>query len=195
MLIYVASAPQLEESSREIYSSAAAEIQKLGHQPFDPYGSDGALLPWPFRLEALMQKCQGLYLLKGWQTSVEATIERHICLRTGKAIFFQSAEERKKGLDQEKQAVIERILEAIHEATGLTVEEFRVHSRVEELFFARMIFSYHCSREGLTPEEICPILDRNKSMVYHYLNRFKDECKFTPAFRKTADQVDKILGR
>lgn len=151
MMIYVASAPQPEESSREIYSSATAEILKLGHQPFDPYGSDGALLPWPFRLEALMQKCQGLYLLKGWQTSPEACIERHVSLGTGKVIFFQSAEERKKGLDQEKFAIIERIKEAIHEATGLTVEEFRIHSRVEELFFARMIFSYHCSREGMTP--------------------------------------------
>ena len=74
MQIYVASSPQLEESSREIYSSAAAEILKLGHQPFDPYGSDGALLPWPFRLEALMGQCQGLYLLKGWQNTIADTI-------------------------------------------------------------------------------------------------------------------------
>lgn len=192
MLIYVASLSPPEEY-RGFYSQAAAEILKLGHQPFDPW-SNGALLPWPVRLEALMQKCQGIYLLKGWQNSPEACIERHVSLGTGKVILFQSVEERKSALDQEKQAVIDRILGAIHEATGLTLEEFRIHSRKEEYVFARMIFSYHCHRSGMEPKDICSVLPWNKSMIYHYLNRYKDECKFTPAFRKTAAEVDQILG-
>lgn len=193
MLIYVASAPQLEESSREIYSSAAAEIQKLGHQPFDPYGSDGALLPWPFRLEALMQKCQGLYLLKGWQTSVEATIERHICLRTGKAIFFQSEEERKSARDQQKLLVSIRIQEAIHEATGMTLEQYRVHSRKEEYVFARMIYAHQGKRLGLSPEDSARDLNISRSMIYRYMMKYPDEVKYNAEFRSMAERVDKIL--
>jgi hypothetical protein len=68
-----------------------------------------------------------------------------------------------------------------------------VHSRKTELVFARMIFSHYGKRAGLSPEEISICLDRNKSMIYHYFNRYGDECKYTPAFRKIALQVEQIL--
>lgn len=195
MMIYTSSVCQPEERFRIVYSQAALEIEKLGHVPVSPYGPKGSLLPWPLRLEALIgQQCQGLYLLKGWHNSVEATIERHICLTTGKLILFQSTEERKSTLSQEKHAIIERVQGAIHEATGMTLEEYRIRRRKEHFVFARMIFSHHCIRAGLSPEEISVCLDRNKSMIYHYLNRYNDECKYTPAFREIAAQVDQILG-
>jgi len=194
MKIYVATLSPPEEF-RGFYSSAAAEIQKLGHMPYDPFGPDGALLPWPSRLEALIgSQCQGLYLLKGWQNSVYATVEHHICLKTGKVILFQSAEERKSTLDQEKLAIIEKVTGAIHEATGMTIEEYRIRLRKETNVFARMIFSHHCIRAGLTPSEIGTVLDRNKSMIYHYFNRYDDECKYTPSFRETAAWVDNSIG-
>lgn len=193
MLIYIATTPQLEESSREIYSSAAAEILKLGHEPFNPYGSDGALLPWPFRLEALMQKCQGLYLLKGWQNSPEACIERHVSLGTGKAILFQSVEERKSARDQQKLVISVRIQEAIHEATGMTIDQYRVHSRVEGLFYARMIFAHQGKRLGLHPDDTAQDLNVSKSMIYHYLKKYGDEVMYNSEFRGMAERVDKIL--
>jgi len=193
MMIYVASAPQLEESSREIYSSAAAEILKLGHQAFDPYGSDGALLPWPFRLEALMRQCQGLYLLKGWQNSPFACIERHIAIGTGKVILFQSAEERKSARDQQKLVISVRIQEAIHEATGMTIDQYRVHSRVEGLFYARMIFAHQGKRLGLHPDDTAQDLNVSKSMIYHYLKKYGDEVMYNSEFRGMAERVDKIL--
>ena len=194
MKIYVASTIQPEVSFRDIYLQVAKEIAKLGHQPFNPYGSDGALLPWPNRLDALTKECQGLYLLQGWCNCVQAVTERHLCLAAGKVIFFQSAEEKRNAIDQKKLSIIERVQGAVHEATGLTLDEYRVHSRKEELFFARMIFAQHCSKEGLTPTEICTVIDRNKSMVYHYLKHYPDEFKFTPTFRNIATYVEQILG-
>ena len=193
MLIYIATAPQLEESSREIYSSAAAEILKLGHQAFDPYGSDGALLPWPFRLEALIQKCQGLYLLKGWQQSPLACIERHIAIGTGKIILFQSTEERKNARDQQKQIISLRIQEAIHEATGMTIEQYRIHSRKEELVFARMIYAHLAKKFGLHPDDTAEELAFSSSIIYHYLKIYADEVRFNSEFRIMAERVDKIL--
>jgi len=194
MKIYVATLSPPEEF-RGFYSSAAAEIQKLGHQPFDPYGPDGARLPWPCLLETLIgPQCQGLYLLKGWQNSVEATVERHICLRTGKVILFQSAEERKKSLDQEKLAIAGRIQEALHEVTGLTPLQYNVRCRQDDLVFARMVFAYHGRRMGLSPDEISKELNISKSMVYHYLKIYPDEVKYNPKFRDMAEGVDKILN-
>ena len=192
MLIYVASLSPPEEF-RGFYSSAAAEILKLGHEPFNPYGSDGALLPWPFRLEALMQKCQGLYLLKGWQNSPEACIERHVSLGTGKAILFQSVEERKSARDQQKLVISVRIQEAIHEATGMTIDQYRVHSRVEGLFYARMIFAHQGKRLRLHPDDTAQDLNVSKSMIYHYLKKYGDEVMYNSEFRGMAERVDKIL--
>lgn len=193
MLIYVASLSPPEEY-RGFYSQAAAEILKLGHQPFDPW-SNGALLPWPVRLEALINsQCQALYLLRGWQNSVEATIERHICLRTGKAIYFQSAEERKRTQDQEKLAIAGRIHEALHEVTGLTPLQYNVRCRQDDLVFARMVFAYQGKRMDLSPDEISKELNISKSMVYHYLKIYPDELKYNPKFRDMAEEVDKILN-
>lgn len=192
MLIYVASLSPPEEF-RGFYSSAAAEILKLGHEPFNPYGSDGALLPWPFRLEALMRQCQGLYLLKGWQDSVEATIERHICLRTGKVIFFQSAEERKSARDQQKLAIVGRIQEALHEVTGLTLQQYNVHCRQDDLVFARMIYAHQGKKLGLHPDDTAKDLNISRSMIYHYLQKYGDEVMYNSEFRFMAERVDKIL--
>jgi hypothetical protein len=193
MIIYTSTPYQAEESFREILSQAAMEIGKLGHQPFAPYGSDGALLPWPFRLEGLMRQCQGIYLLQGWQQSAEACIERHVCLRTGKAIFFQSAEERKSARDQQKQIISGRIQEAIHEASGMTIEQYRIHSRKEEFLFARMIYAHQGKRLGLHPDDTAKDLNISRSMIYHYLQKYGDEVMYNSEFRGMAEMVDKIL--
>ena len=192
MLIYVASLSPPEEF-RGFYSSAAAEILKLGHEPFNPYGIDGALLPWPNRLEVLMRECQGLYLLKGWQNSPEACIERHVSLGTGKVILFQSVEERKSARDQQKLVISVRIQEAIHEATGMTIDQYRVHSRVEGLFYARMIFAHQGKRLGLHPDDTAQDLNVSKSMIYHYLKKYVDEVTYNSEFRDMAERVDNIL--
>lgn len=192
MLIYVASLSPPEEF-RGFYSSAAAEILKLGHEPFNPYGIDGALLPWPNRLEVLMRECQGLYLLKGWQNSPEACIERHVSLGTGKVILFQSVEERKSARDQQKLVISVRIQEAIHEATGMTIDQYRVHSRKEEYVFARMIYAHQGKRLGLSPEDSARDLNISRSMIYRYMMKYPDEVKYNSDFRSMAERVDKIL--
>ena len=182
---------------REEYLKAALEITKIGHEPLNPFDlqGDGPMPPWPSRLEVLAYQCQGMYLLTGWQESEQASTERHMCLITGKCIFFQSTVQEKEAVDHVKAAAVERIKEAIHEVTGMTLDEYRVHSRKEEFVFARMIFSHYSKRVGLSPEEISTYLDRNKSMVYHYFKRYADEVRFTPCFRGMAQKVDKFLQK
>lgn len=182
---------------REEYTKAAREITAMGHEPLSPYDlqGDGSMPPWHDRLEALTCQCDGIYLLSGWQESEQASTERYNCLVTGKQIFYQSAEREQSAADDQKAAAIERIKEAIHEATGMTIEQYRPHSRKTELVFARMIFSHYAKRAGLNPEEISICLERNKSMIYHYFKGYADEVRFTPKFRCLAQKVDKFLQK
>lgn len=182
---------------REEYTKAAREITAMGHEPLSPYDlqGDGSMPPWHDRLEALTYQCDGIYLLSGWQESEQASTERYNCLVTGKQIFYQSAEREQSAADDQKAAAIERIKEAIHEATGMTIEQYRPHSRKTELVFARMIFSHYAKRAGLNPEEISVCLEHNKSTIYHYFKGYADEVRFTPKFRYLAQKVDKFLQR
>ena len=189
---------QPPDQLREEYTKASREITKLGHQalnPFDLPGGDISLPPWHERLEALTYQCEGIYLLSDWQESEQASTERYNCLVTGKQIFYQSAEKEQSALDDRKSAAIERIKEAIHEATGMTIEQYRERGRKEEYVFARMIFSHYGKRADLSPEEISVCLDRSKSMVYHYFKHYANEVRFMPRFRCMAQKVDKFLQK
>jgi hypothetical protein len=189
---------QPPDQTREEYSKAAREITKMGHEPMNPFdlpAGNTLLPPWHERLELLTYQCDGIYLLSSWQESEQASTERYNCLVTGKQIFYQSAEKEQSALDDRKSAAIERIKEAIHEATGMTIDQYRVHSRKEDYVFARMIFSHYGKRADLSPEEISICLNRNKSMVYHYFKRYADEVRYTPKFRCLAQKVDKFLQK
>lgn len=180
---------------KEQYQVAAAELRKRNHEPFNPFDlqNDGQLPPWPQRLEYLSLECTGIYLIEGWQTSEQASTERYMCLITGKKVYYQASEREKYALDEVKVAAIERIKEAIHEASDMTIEQYRTHSRKEEHVFARMIFSHHGKRAGLSPDEISGCLCISRSMVYHYFKRYGDEYKYTPGFRCMAQKVDKFF--
>jgi len=189
---------QPPDQLREEYSNAAQEITKMGHVPLNPFdlpSGNISLPPWHERLELLTYQCDGIYLLSSWQESEQASTERYNCLVTGKQIFYQSSEQERVAIDETKAAAVERIKEAIHEATGMTIEQYRLHSRKTELVFARMIFSHYGKRAGLSPEEISLCLERNKSMIYHYFNGYADEVRYTPKFRCLAQKVDKFMQK
>ena len=182
---------------KEQYQVAAAELRKRNHEPFNPFDlqNDGQLPPWHERLEILALQCEGIYLLSGWQESEQASTERYNCLVASRQIFYQSSEKEQSALDDRKSAAIERIKEAIHEATGMTIEQYRERGRKEEYVFARMIFSHYGKRADLSPEEISVCLDRSKSMVYHYFKHYANEVRFMPRFRSIAQKVDKFLQK
>ena len=188
---------QPPDQLREEYTKAAREIAKMGHEPMNPFDlqSDGSLPPWHERLEILALQCEGIYLLSGWQESEQASTERYNCLVANRQIFYQSSEKEQSALDDRKSAAIERIKEAIHEATGMTIEQYRERGRKEEYVFARMIFSHYGRRADLSPEEISVCLGRSKSMVYHYFKHYANEVRFMPRFRCMAQKVDKFLQK
>jgi AraC-like DNA-binding protein len=197
MKIYISGNTNLHPTLlKEQYRIAAREIESLNHEPVNPFDllPSGELPPWPQRLEILSLQCHGIYLIDGWQKSEQASTERYMCRVTGKEIFYQVAEQERAVADEQKATAVERIKEAIHEATGMTIEQYRTRSRKEDYIFARMIFSHHSKRAGLSPDEISLCLHISRSMIYHYFERYNDECRFTPKFRCMAKKVDKFLS-
>ena len=86
-----------------------------------------------------------------------------------------------------------RIQEAFHEVTGLTIQQYNVHCRQDDLVFARMIFAHQGRRLGLHPGDIAQDLNVSRSIIYHYMKIYPDEVKYNAEFRSMAERVDKIL--
>jgi len=198
MKIYISGNTNLPPGQlREQYKAATNDIQSMKHEPVNPFDllPGDELPPWHERLEILTYQCDGIYLLSGWQESEQASTERYNCLVTGKQIFYQSTCEEQALINESKAIAVERIKEAIHEATGMTIEQYRTRSRRDEYIFARMIFSHHSERAGLSPDEISRHLGISRSMVYHYYLRYGDEYKYTPRFRCMAQKVDRFFSK
>jgi len=194
MKLYISpSTDEPTEGIQGIVSSARGEVEQMGHLAISPLSHDGVLLPWSSRLEVLTKECAGIYLLEGWQDSIEASVEQMLCLTTGKKVIYQSSRKKKLDEEQAKAAASLRIQQAIHEVTGHTLAEYQARTREEEHVLIRMIFAYHARRAGLSPDDIAGILCNSRSMAYHYFNRYDDEFRYTPKFRKMATEVDILL--
>ena len=88
----------------------------------------------------LLNECKYVYMMEGWQRSVGACVEYDFSVRTGKKIYFESNMKR----NGEK---IARIEAAIHEVTGLRLEQYCTKSRKRDGHFARLLFAHFCSLE------------------------------------------------
>lgn len=70
------------EVARSRFNYAAQRLEEMGYDPVNPF--DNGLSPdrkWTDHMRAdlkLMLDCQTIYLLKGWQHSRGASLERHI---------------------------------------------------------------------------------------------------------------------
>lgn len=124
-------------------------------------------------------------MLDNWNESTIAKIEYDIAMRTGKNIYFESN-------IVSKNEVVLRIQDAIHEVMGLRFQDYTTKSRERNKYFARMVFVHHCSENDIDPAQY---IRRDRTMMYHYLERYGDEMKYNPSFRKLAQKVDEKLNQ
>lgn len=134
----------------------------------------------------LLHECSHIYMMDGWQESTGACIEYDFANRTGKKILFASNIIRNQG-------IVLKIENAIHEVTGLRLNQYNTKSRKRDGFFARMLFVYHCRREKMKLVDIAKYIHRDHSSMLHFLNKYDDEVRFNEMFRDMAESVNNIL--
>ena len=101
-----------------------------------------------FRSIKMLHECSAIYMLDGWMDSVGATIEYDFAIRTGKIVLFESN-------IKSRQDSLLRIQNAIHEVTGLQLNDYNTKSRKRDKFFARMLFAHHSATANI---ELAPSL-------------------------------------
>lgn len=135
----------------------------------------------------MLHECSAIYMLDGWMDSVGATIEYDFAIRTGKIVLFESN-------IKSRQDSLLRIQNAIHEVTGLQLNDYNTKSRKRDKFFARMLFAHHSATANIELNDIARLINRDSSSMLYILNKYHDEYKFNGYFRRMADKVDEILS-
>jgi hypothetical protein len=183
----------LTSGAQKQFDKAEDEIIALGHSPVNPLKihKDGTL-NIAIRLEAL-SRCEGIYLLPGWMESIEARAEKFYAEIIGKQILFQSRTE----ADKYKGAVIEshvnRIAGAIHEATGMKLQDYATGPRKVLNYYCRLLFAVHCQKAGIDIKQVIgTYMDRSQAAVKRSLKKYDDEL-FNPQFRALAERVNTLL--
>ena len=139
--------------------------------------------PWELHMAldiVLLIGCEAVFLLQDWDHSRGATLEKTIAELTGKQIIY------------EKPTKNENIKQAITEVTGLLFHEIIGDSRKTISVHARMIYSYHCYTL-MRIKETASDLHRSTSSIHYYLDQYRNEYKFNPAFRNLADTVSERI--
>ena len=134
----------------------------------------------------LLTSCDVVYMLNGWIDSVGACIEYDIATRMGKKILFES------DMVNELNSVT-KIKDVIHEISGLKFSEYTSESRKRNCFYARMLFAHKCNENGMKIEDISELIQRDRTTVLYVLNKYDDEVKYNPEFRRLSEKFNEII--
>lgn len=131
----------------------------------------------------LLLECDGILLLNDWNDSKGANIEYFIAKMQGLTVLHESVAAR------EREATA-KIQNAILEATGMTFDCYATKRRFRDSFFARVIFTHHCRKNDI---DAFRYIQRDRTMIYHYLETYENEMKNNKNFRNMAMRVEDIL--
>lgn len=179
------------EEVKKRFLEAEEFLESLGIQAVNPLNNglsvDDDWIKHLCRDIELLHECNYIYMMEGWQDSVGACVEYDFAIRTGKTVLFASNITCNQG-------IVLKIQDAIHEVTGLRLNQYNTKSRKRDRFFARMLFVHHCRREKMKLEDIARYIRRDHSSMLYFINKYNDEVKYNRFFREMADRVNSILS-
>lgn len=177
--------------ARQRFEDAAVFLAEIGFDPVNPLnnGLESSAM-WKEHMVAdirLLLDCDAIFMMDNWIESRGASIEYDIANRLNMDVWFES------NIRRENRAVL-RIQNAIHEVTGLRLNQYATKSRKRDCFYARMLFVYHCRRLKMTLTQIAKRVHRDHSSMLHLLNKYEDDFRYNPQFRDMATRVNNILN-
>lgn len=90
---------------------------------------------------------------------------------------------------------LEQIQNAIKCVTGLNLGDYTTPSKDLPRYYARMIFTHFCEKyRHMRPEDIGPLINRDKTSVRHCSKQFKNEIQVNRVFREMVEKVGLILS-
>ena len=180
------------EEPHQRFDDAEALLESIGFDVVNPMKKD---LPdaasWKEHMVqdiSLLLDCDAIYMMDNWVESRGAGIEYDIAKRLDLDFYFES-------IVRTDNNDVMRIQNAIHEVFGMRFGEYITKSRKRDGVFARMIFVYHCRKKRMKLTQIAKYVHRDHSSMLHLLNKYEDEVKFNPFFKKYADKVEDILNK
>jgi len=126
--------------------------------------------------------CEAIYMLDNWVRSKGARIEHKIAEETDIEILYAT----EQGDNFENLVKLNR---EIKDATGLCFSDYTANHRKRHGLYARLIYTDRCRNMGMDNKQIGLLLNRDRATVAYYTNKYIDELKYNPEFKKLADKV------
>lgn len=164
--------------------------------PFDNGVNDGSA--WEEHMIAdirMLMLCDTIFMLNGWQSSKGARIEFKIAEEMGMDIQFESFQDQQRFIGVKNDKFATMVKASIREVMGTDFDQQRNDSKSRDVFFMRMIFTYHCREIGMTLKQIKTYIHRDHTTMLHYLKRYRDEFKYNSEFRDIANRVSNLLSK
>ena len=186
------------------FSRAEWLLEDIGIQPVNPLKNGLSLHdPWKRHIARdieLLLECNGILMLTTWKDSKSASIEYSVAKIQGMTVLFESTVAR-------QHVIVEKIKNAITEATGMTFEYYSTekpvadvngkckyhYPREQDKCFARLMFAYHCDKNKI--DFFRYFKKMHRTIMYHYRDKYENEMRYNPKFRETARQVEIILNQ
>lgn len=143
----------------------------------------------------MLMLCDVIFMLKGWQSSKGARIEFKIAEEMGIDIQFESYQDQQRFIGSKNDKFASMVKASIREVMGTDFDQQRNDSKSRDVFFMRMIFTYHCREIGMTLKQIKTYIHRDHTTMLHYLKRYRDEFKYNSEFRDIANRVSNLLSK
>lgn len=181
-----------QEQARAKFADAERLLSSVGFDVVNPLKNglewDAAWDEHMVRDIQLLFPCDAIYMMDDWLDSTGAQIEYDIAMRMRKTIWFET------NMIRENQR-IQRIKNAIHAVTGLHFTAYATKSRQIMLFYARMMFAYHCRQCRMKLVDIGRYLHRDHSSILYLINKYETDREFDSVFRPLALKLEEIIGK
>jgi hypothetical protein len=134
----------------------------------------------------MLLECDAILMQPNWNESKGARIEKCIAKEFNMIIFYEEE------IDYNN-CMVERVKDAIEEVIGYKYAEYSVNCRKREVFYSRLLFTYHCSKLGIENKELSKMVNKPDGTVRRYLRMFSDEIQYNKEFRLLSEKISEKL--